>query len=171
MWENTVTADYLIPKCRSVYVWSCSFFRSNANTHSPRCRLVVDNCLFSGTGQAYIVLIEGRKASRENLNRPKSKAIKRLNSYSCRYKRSFWCLKMNSGMTDIRTLDSQSEQVWNTVIFLATMRVTRYRNLQFKTSKRGPRDLNSLKILYFLASTVFSVLSAGENMTGNVRIV
>jgi len=71
----------------------------------------MDNYLFLGTGQAYIVVMEGRKASRENLNRSKSKAIKRLNSYSCRYKRSLWSLKINSGLTDNRNLDRQSEQV------------------------------------------------------------
>jgi len=68
MSENIVTADYVIPKYRSFQVWSCSFFRFNVNTHSPRWRLVMDNYLFLGTGQAYIVVMEGRKASRENLN-------------------------------------------------------------------------------------------------------
>lgn len=162
---------WLIPKCRSFQGWSCSFFRFNVNTHSLRCRLVVDNYLFSGTGRAYMDAMGGRNASRENLNRPRSKSIKRLNSYSCRYKRSLWCLKINSGMTYIRTLDRQSEQVWKTVIFLVTMHITRYRNLQSKTSVGGPINLNSLKNLYFLASTLwFPLLSVGKNMTGNVRI-
>lgn len=155
MWENIVTAGYLIPKCRSFQIWSCSFFRFNVKTRSPRCRLVEDIYLFSGSGRAYIIVMDGRKASRENLNRHKSKAIKKLNSYSCRYKRSLWCLKINSVMTDIRTLDRQSEQVWNTVTFLVTMHVIRDRNLQYKTSVRGPRNLNSLKSLYLLSSTVW----------------
>jgi len=58
-------------------------------------------------------------------------------------------------VTDIRTLDRQSEKVWNTVTFFVTMHVTRYRNLQSKKSAPGPRKLNSLKNLYFFASTVW----------------